>query len=358
MKLTLPLKNPPKNLCILRLSALGDVTHVLPALRAIQAHWPDTQITWVCGAFESKLLSNIKGVRFVLFDKSAGIAAYAKLWRSLSNTRFDVLLHMQVSARANVASLCVRADIRLGWDKTRSRDLHGLFINARVPYVEQQHQVLAFLSFAHSLGAPVAPPAWEFPVDDSQQVLVDQHIDSSRRTLIISPSSSHALRNWTIDGYASVADHAINEHGMQVVLCGGPSEAEVSLGQAIAKAAKRSIINLTGKDTLQQLVALIDASDIVLSPDSGPLHLANALGKPVVGLYACTWSRRSGPFHSLTYCVDHFELAARQYMECEAVEVRWGTRIEHPGVMEKIQLKEVIDKLDDVIKSLKLQPAH
>ncbi len=348
----LPVKIPPKSLCILRLSALGDVTHVLPALRAIQAHWPDTQITWVCGSFESKLLSNIKGVRFVLFDKSAGIVAYAKLWRTLSGTRFDVLLHMQVSGRANVASLGLRAGIRLGWDKTRARDLHGLFINARIPYVEQQHQVLAFLSFAHSLGVPVAPPSWNFPVDDNQRVLADQHIDSSCRTLIISPSSSHALRNWTIAGYAAVADHAINEHGMRVVLCGGPSEAEVSLGQAIADAANGAVINLTGKDTLQQLVALIDACDVVLSPDSGPLHLANALGKPVVGLYACTWSKRSGPFHSLEYCVDRFEQAAQQYLQCKASDVRWGKRIEQPGVMDTIELKEVTDKLDDVVYSL------
>ena len=121
-----PLNKPPDSLCILRLSALGDVTHVLPVIRAIQSHWPQTQITWVCGAFENKLLTKIENVRFVLFDKSAGIKAYRELWQSLRETRFDVLLHMQVSARATIASLGIRADVRLGWDRIRARDLHSL----------------------------------------------------------------------------------------------------------------------------------------------------------------------------------------------------------------------------------------
>lgn len=348
----LPLNKPPDSLCILRLSALGDVTHVLPVIRAIQSHWPETRITWVCGAFENKLLTNIENVRFVLFDKSAGIKAYRELWQSLRETRFDVLLHMQVSARANIASLGIRADVRLGWDRIRARDLHSLCINAKIPFIEQQHQTLAFLSFAQTLGVPVAEPSWELPVDNSQRSLVDQYIDPDRRTLIISPSSSHTLRNWTIEGYAAVADRAIREHDMQVVLCGGPNSSELALAESIASTAKYEITNLTGKDTLQQLIALIDACDVVISPDSGPLHLANALGKPVIGLYACTWSRRSGPFHSLNHCVDHFEKAAEKYLGQSATSVRWGTRIERPGVMEMISMTEVSDKLDEIVKAL------
>ena len=142
---------------------------------------------------------------------------------------------------------------------------------------------------------------------------------------------------------------------MQVVLCGGPNSSELALAESIASKAKYKITNLTGKDTLQQLIALIDACDVVVSPDSGPLHLANALGKPVIGLYACTWSRRSGPFHSLNYCVDHFEKAAEEYLGRSATSVRWGTRIERPGVMEMISMTEVSDKLDEVIRVLSYQ---
>lgn len=114
---SLPLTVAPKELCILRLSALGDVTHVLPVVRAIQLQWPDCKITWVCGKFEYKLLHLINNIDFIVFDKKAGWSAYYRLWQQLKHKRFDVLLQMQVAARANLASACIRAKVKLGWDK-------------------------------------------------------------------------------------------------------------------------------------------------------------------------------------------------------------------------------------------------
>ena len=182
---SLPLTKPPEKICILRLSALGDVTHVVPVVRAIQSAWPETEITWICGAFEAKLVEHIEGVRLIRFDKKAGWRAYWSLWKELKNTRFDVLLHMQVSARANIASIGVKARIRLGWDPLRSRDFHGLFINHRVPVAHKQHQVLAFLSFARALGINVAGPEWHFPVLDSANTFVSEHLDLTKKTLLM-----------------------------------------------------------------------------------------------------------------------------------------------------------------------------
>ena len=108
-------------------------------------------------------------------------------------------------------------------------------------------------------------------------------------------------------------------------------------------------INLVGKDTLQQLLAMLKKVDVVISPDSGPAHMANAMGTPVVGLYACTWARRSGPYNSLDICVDKFEQAAEKYKHKAAEELRWGTKIEQPGVMNLITVEDVIEKLERVI---------
>ena len=93
-------------------------------------------------------------------------------------------------------------------------------------------------------------------------------------------------------------------------------------------------------------------ADIVLSPDSGPTHLANALGTPVIGLYACSWSKRSGPYNSLDLCVDKFSEAAQQFRGKEPQELRWGTRIERAGVMDLIQVDEVIEKLEQAARGL------
>ncbi len=346
---SLPLTKPPAKICILRLSALGDVTHVVPVVRAIQAEWPATEITWICGAFEAKLVEHIEGVRLIRFDKKAGWRSYRSLWKELKDTRFDVLLHMQVSARANLVSMGIKARIRLGWDRMRSRDFHGLFINHRVPVAHKQHQVPAFLSFARALGINVTQPEWKFPVLDAANTFVSEHLDSTKKTLIISPCSSHALRNWTIAGYTAIADYAVKQYQLQVVLCGGPSQLEKNTAADIEAGVTHPLINLVGKDTLQQLIALLKAADVVICPDSGPMHLANALGTPVIGLHACTKSIRSGPFNSLDYCVDCFEQAAMDFLHKKAEDLRWDAKIEQPGVMELISIDSVKSALDRVM---------
>ena len=141
----LPPEAPPKSLCIVRLSALGDVTHVVPVLRAIQRHWPETKITWVCATVEHQLLSVLDGVRFALIDKKVGWRGYRDLRRQLAGEKFDIMIQMQSSARANFAGACVKADIKLGWDKARARDFHSLFMTHSVPATKQEHQVQGHL---------------------------------------------------------------------------------------------------------------------------------------------------------------------------------------------------------------------
>jgi len=345
----LPLNKTYKKICILRLSAIGDVTHVLPVLRSIQQQWPETEITWICGKFEYKFLKVINDVRFIVFDKKNGLKEYRKLWSSLKNEHFDVLLHMQVAARANIASLGIKAKVRLGWDKARSRDFHQVFINKRIQQVEQQHQVQGFLSFSRSLGLQVDTPVWNVPVTDDAILFAEKYIEKDKPVLLISACSSHKLRNWVADRYAKLADYAISQYGMQVILSGGPSELELNMAQDIQSNMQEQALNLVGKDTLEQLVGLLSKATVVVSPDSGPAHIANALAVPVIGLYACTWSKRSGPYNSLEYCIDKYEEAAEKFLNKSANDLRWGTKIEMPGVMELVMVDEVCEKLDQVM---------
>ncbi len=152
----LPPDKPPASICILRLSALGDVTHVVPVVRAIRNHWPDTAITWIIGKHEHGLVAGMDELEFLPFDKRAGWAEVRRLRAQLRHREFDVLLHMQVALRANLLSLLVKAPIRLGWDKPRSQDRHTWFINHSIRSVPHQHQVEGFLEFARALGVPVS----------------------------------------------------------------------------------------------------------------------------------------------------------------------------------------------------------
>lgn len=318
---------------------------MVPVVRSIQDHWPETKISWVIGKLEHRLLADLDGVEFIEFDKRAGLAAVNELRRQVRDRRFDVLLHMQVAARANLLSKFLRAPVRLGWDRARSRDLHHHFVREQVQAVPFQHQVQGFLEFPRTLGIEVGEPRWDIPIEAEARQWAEAQLGKDSKTLLISPCSSHALRNWSAENYAEVADWAQNQLGLQIVLSGGPSDLERDVGSAIEAGMQNSCLNLVGKDTLEQSKALLERADIVITPDSGPAHIASALGTPVIGLYAATWSKRSGPYNSLDLCVDRFEQAARKFRNKAPEDLRWGTRIEEPGVMDLIRVEDVIDKL-------------
>jgi heptosyltransferase I len=341
----LPLDQPPESLCILRLSALGDATHTLPVVRALQDNWPTVRITWIIGKLERRLLAGVEDIEFLVFDKRGGLAAVRALRSELRARRFDVLLHMQVSARANLLSRLVRAPVRLGWDRARSRDFHHRFTNAQIATVPFQHQVQGFLEFPRALGLTVTEPRWDLPVSPEAREWAAQQLPGSQPALLVSPCSSHALRNWRAEHYAEVADYAAASLGYRVLLSGGPSELERETAAAVEAGMRTPALNLVGKDTLEQSKALLERATLVLTPDSGPAHIASALGTPVLGLYAATWSRRSGPYRSLDLCIDHYEDAARKFRNKEASELRWGHRIEEPGVMDLVRPGEVIERL-------------
>jgi heptosyltransferase I len=329
----------------LRLSAIGDVTHVVPVVRALQKRHPDATITWIIGKLEARLLAGLTDVEFIVFDKKGGVGALRQLRNKLKGRKFDVLLHMQVAARANILSRLVKSPIRIGWDKPRWRDGHQWFINRSVRSVPEQHQVDAFLEFARALDIEPGPPCWNLPVSDEDKDWAGRTLGEGPPILMISPCSSHALRNWSADRYAAVADYAIGKLGMRVVLTGGPSDIESQTGDAIEAAMKHTAQNLIGKDTITQSVALMARATVVLTPDSGPAHIASAVGTPVIGLHAATPSRRSGPFNSLDLCVDKYAEAARKFCDKAPEELRWGQRIEFPGVMDLVEVSEVLDKL-------------
>jgi heptosyltransferase I len=341
----------PASICLLRLSALGDVTHVVPLVRTLQAAWPDTPLSWVIGKTEQRLLEGLPGVEFIEYDKKSGLGGMIALYRRLHarpiDTRaFDVLLQMQVAARANLLSAVVPAKVRVGYDRTRSRDGHGLFVNRRIPDRPGIHVLDAIGSFCEPLGLQQTDVRWDLPVPaEAREWARAQWPDDGTPTLMISPCSSHVLRNWRADRYAAVADHAI-ARGWRVVLCGGRSELERQTTDAILHAMRGEALDLVGKDTLKQLPALLERADLLLTPDSGPMHIANAMGTKVLGLHAASNPARSGPYSDRRYCVDRYDDAARRFRGKPATELRWGSKIEHDGVMDLVTVEDATDAFE------------
>jgi heptosyltransferase I len=348
----------PEKVCLLRLSAIGDTCHVVPLLRTLQSAWPRTRFTWVIGKLEAKLMSLIPDVELITVDKAAGLSAYPRIRTEMQRRgAFDLLLHLQLSIRASAIAACIPAPIKLGFDKPRARELQWLFTNRRIAEASREHVLDSFLGFADALGVPRIEPRWDIPLPPAALAYAEQLIPSTtkdaQQTLVISACSSHRARNWLPERYAAVAEHAVRNHGMRVILCGGPAAIEREMAAAIAKHSTVPLINQVGKDTLPQLLALLSRATVLVTPDSGPAHMATMVETPVVGLYAATNPQRSGPYESRRWCVNAYDEAARKYLGKPAAELPWTQKIELPGVMELIEVTAVCNKLDQLLALLK-----
>jgi len=345
----LNLVEPPQSLCILRLSAIGDTCHVVPVVRTLQRAWPTTRLTWVIGRGEARLMSLLPGVEFITIDKHAGLATARGLRAALHGRRFDLLLHMQLSLRASLASTLIRARVRLGFDRARARELQWLFTNVQIAPRRREHVLDSFQGFLGALGIEPGRLDWDLPLPAAAQQYAAALIPDKQPTMIISACSAHPARNWRAERYAAIAAHAVQAHGMRVILCGADSPLERAMGATIERLAGVTVINQVGADTLPQLLALLARARVLLCPDSGPAHMATMVGTPVIGLYAATRLARSGPYLSRQWCVDRYELAARRFRGRDAAELPWHEKIERPGVMDLIEVADVRERLDALL---------
>ena len=331
----------------------------MPVVRAIQRAWPQTELTWIVGRVEYQLLAGLEGVEFVILDKRRGLRGYADVRRQLRRRRFDVLLHMHASVRANLASLMVAADVRVGMDRARARDGQWLFCNRRIPARPRQHVMDGLFEFARVLGLEPGERRWDISLSSDARAFAEHRIDGSQPALIISPVSGQRLRNyrnWRAERYAAAADYVSRQYGARVLLCGGSTRLESDYGSEICRLARCGIVNLIGKTTLKQLLALLERATVLLCPDSGPAHMATAVGTPVVGLYATSNRDRTGPYLSQHLVADGYPQAVERAFGKGVDEIRWGRRVRDPGAMDLIGVADVTGKLDAAFGERGLSP--
>jgi heptosyltransferase I len=277
------------------------------------------------------------------------VRAFRELRAALRGRRFDLLLHMQLALRASLLSLAIPARRRLGFDRARARELQWLFTNERIAARHNEHVQDSFFGFTDALGLAERRLDWQLPLPQAARAYAERLVPDAQPTLVVSPCSSHTLRNWSVPGYAAVIRHAVQRHGMRVILCGAPTDYERAFAARIAAAAGVPVVNQVGQDTLPELLALLARATALLTPDSGPAHIGTLAGVPVIGLYAATRLQRSGPYRSRQWCVDAYDEAARRFRGRPADALPWTEKIEEPGVMELISVAAVTGRLDALL---------
>ncbi|MBI2786264.1 MAG: glycosyltransferase family 9 protein, partial [Legionella longbeachae] len=242
------------SICIVRLSALGDVLMAVPLLRTLQANLPQAKITWIISKPAFDLVEGMDGVEFILINKPNSIRDYWRFKKRMNGRTFDVLLAPQASLRTNLLYPLIRAKRKIGYDKHRANDAHGLFVHERItPGLE--HTLDGFLKFAQALGIKNQVIRWDLPISAADYAWAEHYLPSKGLILVINPAASKPERSWPVARYIEVLQLALKRWNVQVIITGGPSDFDKYLAEEILKVIPA--INLVGKTKPKQLLALI-----------------------------------------------------------------------------------------------------
>jgi heptosyltransferase I len=282
---------------IVMMSAVGDAVHVMPLIHAIKAHTPSSRITWVLQPGPATLVRGHPLVDdIVVFDRSRGWRAFLHTKRELAARHFDVVLALQVYFKAGLITGFTHAPVKLGFDRARARDANWLFTTHRIAPHAGQHVQDQYFEFLDALGIPHGPPRWTLgPWNDEERAWQrDFHAQFNRPIAPIVVATSKAAKDWMPERWAEVCHILWHEFGLQPVLVGGRSPREVAAEAIIQRLAPMAHSALGSG--LRRLAAIFDGAAVVLSPDTGPLHLAVALRTPVISLLGYTNPKRVGPY--------------------------------------------------------------
>ena len=329
----------PRRICIVMLTALGDAVHVLPVISAIRRDAPATHITWVLQPPAAALVRGHPAIdELIVFDRRRGLRAFLEMRQSLRHRRFDAVLLLQPYLKAAVLAALAPAPRKIGTDRTRARDLTWLATPERLPTKPLGHMQDQFLEFLAPLGVQAEPLEWNLgPWPDERAQQRDFFATIRKPVAAIVVGTSKAEKDWLPERWAEVIDILTEDFGLQPVLVGGTSERELAAQRTIAERGVHRPMSALGSG-IRPLVSILDGAALVLSPDTGPLHMAVALGTPVISLIGYADPRRTGPyrrFHDLM--IDAFHAPG------ESIPVTNERRVDR---MSRIRVRDVIEKVE------------
>ena len=328
-----------RRILLIKLSALGDVIHTVALLNALRRHYPTAQIDWLLKPSLAELIRHQSGVSNVLVYGQNHTEAPRYNWdgvkhwlammcdpqhlgvlRTLRHARYDLVVDVQSQLRTGFLGLVTGAPVRIGFDRPRreiweksgsdlpkgtmerswrgARDQSWVAFTHHIPLTTLDlHAVDRYLIVARMLGIPDAPADMNLPVPGDvatrvEQLLVEQGIVRDEAPIVLAPAALWETKRWHAAGFAAVARHFVDT-GHKVILVGSPAETADCAGIA---AAAPGVINLAGRTTLIELAALMRRAAICLTNDSGPMHMAVALGRPVLSVFGPTNPRWIGPY--------------------------------------------------------------
>jgi len=295
------------NILIVKLSAIGDVIHTLPSLAALRKLYPEAHITWVVEEAAADLLKNHPLLNQVIISRRK---SWLRDWRSgrickplreirafareLRRRRYDLVIDFQGLLKSALLVFLSDGRRKLGYDSLQ--ELSGLFYNEKIPEDMKKHAVDRYLDFPRHLGAKTDKPEFILPfnsgAEENIRLLLEKHQLEEGKFIIINPVAYWETKLWDNEKFAALADMIRINLNSKVVFTGSEN---VPILQITAKMSTAAI-NLGGKTSLSELSCLYKKALLVVTTDSGPMHLAAALNTPVIALFGPTDPARTGPY--------------------------------------------------------------
>ncbi|MFI5311947.1 MAG: glycosyltransferase family 9 protein [Gemmatimonadales bacterium] len=330
---------PLDRVCIVMMSAVGDAVHVLPVITALKRANPAMHITWVLQAGPASLVRGHPLVdEILLFDRSAGLRGFRDIRAALRTRRFDLVVNLQVYFKAGLVTAFTKAPVKLGFDRARARDFNWVFTNQRIPPHPMQHVQDQYLEFCDWLDVPHDPVEWgigPWPAERPWQREFFARVERPAAAIVVATSKPD--KDWAPERWAEVCDALYSDFGLQPVLVGARTPREERAERTILECARHAPVSALGSG-LRNLVSIFDGSALVLSPDTGPLHISVALGRPVISLIGYSNPKRVGPYRRFRdLMIDAYGEPGEDYPV---------TMENRPGRMDRIRVKDVLDRVE------------
>ena len=333
---------------IVRLGSLGDLIHTLPAVAAIRRAYPDADIDWLVDAPHRTLLELVPAVSslVVLRDRSAG--AWLAARRAMRARHYDVALDFQGLLKSAALARLSGAGRVVGFDRPGLREpLAAPLYGERVHVDDSQHVIRKNLALAAAIGATAT--TWEFPIVPVESATVSEFLATVPAPFAaINPGAAWPNKRWPPDRLGAVARHIRERHRMDSVVLWGPGEEDAARRVVDASGGVARLAPTTG---LPEVIALLRRASLMVSGDTGPVHIAAALGVPVVALFGPTTPGRNGPWDPDDTCVS-------RYAECDCHYERRCRRDEAHWCLGTIAVDEVTRAIDDRLARARARERH
>lgn len=331
-----------QRVCIVLLTGLGDVVHGLPIANALKRSGLAGRITWVAEPAPAQVVQGHPAVdRVIVYRKKDGLAGLRALRRDMRTERFDLTLNLNVYLKSVWPTWFSGAARRLGFDRARSHEGVWLFSNQHLSSNPRAHTQDMFLEFLDVLGVAREPLEWRIPFSEAERTAQQAYFEplSDRRNVALVPASANPKKDWPPERYARLIEALDADFGARSIIVAGPSARERELTAIIQRESHVKPVNALGDD-VRRMMWLVAGSDLLIAPDTGPVHVARALHVPVIGLYGHTNPWRVGPYRR------YEELWVDRYTEP-------GSAPDSANATPKLGRMELIS-VDDVLERVQL----